>query len=162
MEKEVHLGICNKIMNMTLITVCVLTSRRDSLRQIKIGILTVLGLALTITASHAVTFTTLKSFGILTNVTGCNPTSLVQGEDGAIYGTTSGGEGATIHGAVFKMQPDGSGFTALKLLTNYVEGFSPRAVTLSGNVLMEQHPKAVPATVELCSKSVRTEQATPS
>src|SRR5206468_2091473 len=46
------------------------------------------------------------------------------------------GEGSAYGGVVFKMQPDGGGFTALKLFTNYLEGSSPVAgVTVSGSVL---------------------------
>ena len=86
---------------------------------------------------RAQTFTTLKSFGFLTNVTGFYPHStLVRGPDGTLYGTATSGEGSVFGGTVFKMQPDGSGFTPLKLFTNYLEGFSPNAgVTLSGTVL---------------------------
>ena len=55
----------------------------------------------------AQTFTTVKSFGILTNVTGFYPQStLVQGPDGTLYGTARVGEGI-IRGTVFKLQPDG-------------------------------------------------------
>ena len=81
-------------------------------------------------------FTTLKSFGSLTNITGGSPRcQLVRGADGTLYGTTSDGEG-NVRGTVFKVQPDGSGFTVLKWFTNSVEGALPFAgVTLSGNVL---------------------------
>ena|SRR5438046_10663174 len=84
----------------------------------------------------AQTFTTIKSFGILTNVTGYNPRSqLVQGPDGKLYGTTSEGEGI-VRGMVFKVEPNGSGFTVLKWFTNSVEGVLPLAgLTLSGTVL---------------------------
>src|SRR5438270_902519 len=47
---------------------------------------------------------------------------LVQGPDGTLYGTTSGCalfQGC--QGAVFKIQPNGAGFVALKLFTNIVE-----------------------------------------
>src|SRR5258708_28595104 len=41
----------------------------------------------------AQTFTTIKSFGILTNIAGFNPQStLVQGPDGTLYGTATYGE----------------------------------------------------------------------
>ena len=95
----------------------------------------VLALALTMAAAQAQTFTVLKSFGILTNVTGHNPQStVVQGPDGTLYGTTSIGEGPA--GTVFKVQPDGSGFTVLKWFTNSIEGAQPVAgLTLSGSVL---------------------------
>ena len=86
----------------------------------------------------AQTFSVIKNFGsgVLTNVTGLNPYSrLVQGPDGTLYGTTSGGEG-DVRGTVFKIQPDGSGFTVLKLLTNSIEGANPYAgLVLSGSLL---------------------------
>ena len=93
--------------------------------------------------SIAQTFTTIKSFGILTNVTGFGPRSqLVQGPDGTLYGTTVDGDGDAlgtnghVRGTIFKVQPDGSGFVVLKWLTNSVEGANPYAgVTLSGNTL---------------------------
>src|SRR5262245_42536111 len=51
------------------------------------------GLALT-SAVPAQTHTVLKSFGILTNMTGMEPYSqLVQGADGTLYGTASSGAG---------------------------------------------------------------------
>jgi len=86
--------------------------------------------------STAQTFTVIKSFGILTNVSGVRPFApLVQGPDGTLYGTTYEGEG-DIHGTVFKLWPDGSNFTVLKWFTNSVEGANPHAaLTLSGNVL---------------------------
>ena len=80
-----------------------------------------------IVSSTAQTFTILKSFGSLTNMAGVNPWSqLVQGPDGALYGTTSYGNDS-VAGTVFKIQPDGSGFAVLKWFTNSVEGQSPFA-----------------------------------
>src|SRR6185503_11712091 len=70
----------------------------------------------------AQTFTILRSFGVLTNVTGFNPQStLVQGPDGTLYGTATYGEGS-VEGTLFKVQPDGSGFTVLKWFTNSIDG----------------------------------------
>jgi uncharacterized repeat protein (TIGR03803 family) len=84
----------------------------------------------------AQTFTTIKSFGIVSNITGFNPQStLVQGPDGTLYGTATYGE-ASVAGTIFKMQPDGSGFTVLKLFTNSLDGANPyRGLALSSNVL---------------------------
>jgi uncharacterized repeat protein (TIGR03803 family) len=79
-------------------------------------------------------FSVIKSFGVATNVTGCNPAcELVQDAAGVLYGTTSGGEG---RGTVFKMRSDGSGFQVLKVFTNTVDGAFPRGgLTLSGSTL---------------------------
>ena len=88
----------------------------------------------------AQTFTTLKSFGGATNgatdVSGIQPEAeLVQGTDGTLYGTTALG-GGNAQGIVFKVQPDGSGFTVLKGFTNSADGARPYArLTLSGNTL---------------------------
>src|SRR5438874_2049848 len=96
----------------------------------------ILGLALTMAAGQAQIFTTIKSFGILTNVTGLNPLStLVEGPDGTFYGTTRNGEGSTA-GTVFKVQPNGSGFTVLKLFTaDSLDGATLFQIVLAGNVL---------------------------
>src|SRR5277367_3919952 len=81
---------------------------------------------LIIGAASAQTFTVLKIFGSVTNVTGYYPCpQLVQGLDGTLYGTTSAGEIKVVTGTVFKMLPDGSGFTVLKWFTNSVEGMEP-------------------------------------
>src|SRR5882724_10933522 len=73
----------------------------------------------------AQTFTTIKTFGNATNVTGIKPQStLVQGPDGTLYGTATEGEGS-VAGTLFKVQPDGSGWTVMKWFTNYVEGENP-------------------------------------
>ena len=89
----------------------------------------------------AQTFTVLKSFGILTNISGFNPQStLVQGADGTLYGTARNGEGS-VAGTIFKVLPDGSGFTVLKWFTNYMDGANPYAgLALSGNVLYGTTP----------------------
>jgi uncharacterized repeat protein (TIGR03803 family) len=87
-------------------------------------------------AATAQTFTTIKSFGILTNITGFKPfCKLVPGPQGALYGTTSKGEG-NVNGTVFKIDPDSGRFTVLKWFTNYSEGESPySSLAVSGHVL---------------------------
>ncbi len=56
------------------------------------------------------TFTTLHTF---TGLDGSTPVGqLIQGQDGFLYGTTSDG-GAYGAGTIYKMAPDGSGFTTL-------------------------------------------------
>ncbi|MEQ2005442.1 MAG: choice-of-anchor tandem repeat GloVer-containing protein, partial [Limisphaerales bacterium] len=65
-------------------------------------------------------FTVLLSFDWIT--TGGYPTAgLVQGTDGALYGTTQSG-GSLYYGTVFKLNPDGSGFTVLKNFDYYLAG----------------------------------------
>jgi uncharacterized repeat protein (TIGR03803 family) len=82
-------------------------------------------LFLTIASSTAQTFTTLKSFGDLTYVRGSYPHApLVRGPYGTLYGTTRNG-GHSVQGTVFKLQPDGSGFTVLKWFTNDLEATTP-------------------------------------
>src|SRR3569833_4098 len=64
--------------------------------------------------------------------------SLVQGPDGTLYGVSStGGVSAPPgSGAVFKVQPDGTGFSILYNFTNGVDGSGPvAALVLSGNTL---------------------------
>jgi len=55
-------------------------------------------------------YTVLHSFGN-TNGDGKNPTSLIQANDGTLYGTTGSQRGDT--GTVFKIHIDGSGYTVL-------------------------------------------------
>ena len=84
----------------------------------------------------APTYTELKRFGTLTNISGWNPAApLVQAADGTLYGTTAAGEG-TATGTVFRVSIDGSGFKVLKWFTNSWEGNTPLGgLVLSGNVL---------------------------
>ena len=84
----------------------------------------------------AQTFTTLRSFGVFTNITGYRPESaLAQGPDGTLYGCTTSGEGP-VNGTVFKIQPDDSGFAVLMWFTNSADGTLLKGgLTLDGNVL---------------------------
>src|SRR5690242_8787358 len=60
-------------------------------------------------------YTVLHSLG--KNVMGFNPRApLVLGPDGTLYGTTEGGGSANL-GQVFKVNPDGTGYTVLKNFT---------------------------------------------
>ena len=101
--------------------------------------------------ARAQTFSTIHTFGILTNVTGANPcTQLIQGSDGTIYGTAvyteqtfsgfynplSLGVGAAPGGTVFRMNADGTGFKVIKCFTNIMEGEHPLGqLVLSSNTL---------------------------
>src|SRR6266496_3550408 len=84
----------------------------------------------------AATYSVVRSFGVLTNVTGWHPYApLAQGPDGTLYGTANDGEG-TVAGTVFKLNSDGTGFTVLKMFTNSVEGSLPYGgLVLSGSTL---------------------------
>lgn len=86
--------------------------------------------------ADAQTLTTIKSFGDLANSSGWRPLGqLVQGQDGALYGTTSKGEGG-LAGTVFAIQPDGSGFTVLKRFMGGLEGSNLQSgLVVTGNVL---------------------------
>lgn len=97
----------------------------------------VLGLLLS-SAALAQTFSVIHPLGDLSETTGFSPVApLVQGPDGTLYGTTSEGEfNVGIGGTVFKIQPDGSGFTVLKHFTNYAEAWGPQAgLVLDGQTL---------------------------
>src|SRR5215471_17995935 len=69
------------------------------------------------TSTHA-----QQSFAILHSFTasqedGGNPNAgLIQGPDGTLYGTTDGG-GSGLRGTVFRVAPDGTGFTLLHSFT---------------------------------------------
>ena len=87
-------------------------------------------------AANAQTYTVLKSFGVLSNKVGTVVRSpLVQGEDGALYGTTSAG-GGLVRGSVFKMGTNGSNFMLLKQFTNLLDGAFPKSsLLLTGTTL---------------------------
>lgn len=71
---------------------------------LKTGVL-LLALAVS-TASGAVTFESLYSFGHNTNDNGTGPVGLIQGADGKLYGTTDAG-GPKGHGTVFSIGTNG-------------------------------------------------------
>ncbi len=75
----------------------------------------------------------LYDFG--TNTAGRYPRSkLVQGPDGFLYGTTEFG-GASNLGQVYKLKPDGSGYTALKDFAGGDGAFPLAGLVLSGTTL---------------------------
>jgi hypothetical protein len=58
---------------------------------------------------------------------------VVQGSDGALYGTTSDG-GTVRGGTVFKLKPDGSGYTVLYSLgTGFGDGTDPESALIEGS-----------------------------
>jgi uncharacterized repeat protein (TIGR03803 family) len=65
-------------------------------------------------SSNGTGFAVLKQFPAWPNIPdgGAPEAGLMQGTDGALYGTAANG-GSTNSGTVFKVNPDGSGFTAL-------------------------------------------------
>ena len=96
------------------------------LKQLTLTAAAALALVLAPVASAATsTFTVLQNLDYST--TGGSPSAgLVQGTDGALYGTTKyGGSGAV--GTVFKLNPDGSGFTVLQNLDYYPAGGYPQS-----------------------------------
>ncbi|HYV86578.1 MAG TPA: choice-of-anchor tandem repeat GloVer-containing protein [Patescibacteria group bacterium] len=76
-------------------------------------------------------FTVLLDFDGFT--TGRNPSygGLMQGTDGALYGTASNG-GSMGYGTVFKLNPDGSGFTILETFDGAVSGGNPSGGLMQG------------------------------
>jgi uncharacterized repeat protein (TIGR03803 family) len=83
----------------------------------------------------AQTFNVIYGFNS-TNATGYNPIApVIQGPDNTLYGTTQlGGSGGS--GVVFKVQPDGTGYTVLWNFSGGIDGANPNAgLLLSGNTL---------------------------
>ncbi len=79
-----------------------------------------------------------SGYAVLRSFDGCGdaiahpPLSVMQGSDGALYGTTSTGGvpgGTNSIGAVFRLNPDGSGYTVLHLFTNINDGYDPEELT---------------------------------
>jgi uncharacterized repeat protein (TIGR03803 family) len=110
--------------------------KTTSLRNQTTVVLTALACVTLASLAPAQTYTVIKSFGVLTNVTGWHPSApLAQAPDGTLYGTTYDGEGAAA-GTVFKINSDGTAFTVLKRFTNYLEGANPLGtLVLSGSTL---------------------------
>ncbi len=94
-----------------------------------------LGLAWVQPAGAQFTFQRLKSFGIPAQ-SGANPfANVIQGSDGALYGTTAYGSPNAIEGTVFKMNTNGSGFTVLHsfIFTNSpTDGADPGGALVQG------------------------------
>jgi uncharacterized repeat protein (TIGR03803 family) len=83
----------------------------------------------------AASYTMVRSFGVLTNVSGFQPQApLVQDASGALYGTTSTNEG-DLTGTVFKIQPDGTGFQVLMSFSNSSGANPYGGLALSGSTL---------------------------
>ena len=80
---------------------------------------------------------TVNGFTVLQNLvqtnTGSLPyTGLIQGTDGALYGTASTGGANNGSGTVFKLNTNGTGFTVLWSLTNATTGGTPRGGLIQG------------------------------
>ena len=86
-------------------------------------------------SASAQSFTVLDNFNSTIVADGSSPTGpLIQGPDGALYGTTSAG-GSIGYGTVFSVQPDGSAFTLLKSFTGSDGGNPSAGLVLSGGTL---------------------------
>ena len=74
----------------------------------------------------------LKSFGFGSPSPGAFPVAgLIQGLDGALYGTAQSG-GSFGAGTVFKLNPDGTGFTVLKNFDSLTTGDRPTGTLIQG------------------------------
>jgi uncharacterized repeat protein (TIGR03803 family) len=81
-------------------------------------------------SEDGLTFTVLKSFDRSTE--GAFPAgNLLQGRDGYLYGTTSSGADDR-SGSVFRILPDGTGFTELKRFNRSTDGASPTSSLIQG------------------------------
>jgi len=100
------------------------------------GGVTVLILALGLQFSSAqapptINYQTLHSFGLAEQWGAVPSRRLIEGSDGALYGTVEGDYGRS--GAVFKLNKDGTGYTAIKIFTGSDgDGIWPRAPLLQG------------------------------
>ena len=86
----------------------------------------------------------LKHF---TTAEGAHPFSaLVRGSDGTLYGTTVTGNNSTDHDTIFKINPDGSGFTVLMDFDSPTTGGNCWGGLLLGSdgAFTEQHITAAP------------------
>jgi uncharacterized repeat protein (TIGR03803 family) len=93
-------------------------------------------LCLTVPSAPAASYSMVRSFGLLTNVSGLQPQSpLVQDMGGTLYGTTSKSEGDLLTGTIFKIQPDGTGFQVLMNFSNSNGANPSGGLVLSGSTL---------------------------
>lgn len=72
-------------------------------------------------------YATVKMFAAFANSTWA-PTSLIEGSDGILYGTTFSGGVNTNNGAVFKVNKDGSGYAILHSFTTASTGTIPTSL----------------------------------
>src|SRR5579862_5346359 len=77
-------------------------------------------------------FSFLKSFGNGTNDAMRPFGALIEGSDGALYGTTEAG-GLSSLGTVYKLNKDGSGYSVLKSFSGGSDGANPEAALLEGS-----------------------------
>jgi uncharacterized repeat protein (TIGR03803 family) len=85
------------------------------------------------TNATAQNYSVVKTFG--TQMTGWYPLSPpVEGSDGMLYGTAASGE-FNFGGVVFRIGPEGSGFTVVKYFANPLEGSNPSTLVSSGSIL---------------------------
>jgi uncharacterized repeat protein (TIGR03803 family) len=83
--------------------------------------------------AQQLTFQRLKSFGIPSQAAANPFANVIQGSDGALYGTTGFGSPNVLEGTVFKMNTNGAGFTVLHSFTNYPnDGADPAAALVQG------------------------------
>ncbi len=90
-------------------------------------LMAVLGCTKSVNLLAQTNYQTIKNFVGL----GSNPTALIEGKDGNLYGTMSSG-GSKWEGVVFKLSKDGSGYTVLHNFTGYrfgEDGSWPQGVT---------------------------------
>lgn len=71
-------------------------------------------------------YVVLRSFSVVSQ--GSSPNALIEGSDGALYGTTSLGGGSSNAGVLFKVNKDGSGFTVLRSMIKSSDGSSLNGV----------------------------------
>ncbi len=92
-----------------------------------------LGVGLAASAFAVIDYRILKMFGSITN-DGLSPEApLIEGIDGAVYGTTTQG-GSNNVGTVFKLNKDGTGYRVLHSFGPSVgDGYSPRVGLVAGN-----------------------------
>jgi uncharacterized repeat protein (TIGR03803 family) len=94
---------------------------------------------------------------------GANPQApLIQGGDGALYGTTVNG-GTNNMGTVFSLRTDGSSYSVLlSLSTNGVDGQNPQAALVQGMTALStaRPPVAVATLAGQCLRSTRMGPAT--
>ena len=131
---------------------------RDPLRSLAVNCF-IAAFCLAFTASAQI-YSPVHIFSIVNGSTA----PLAQGSDGTLYGVSAlgGAFGPPTKGTVFKVQPDGSGFSIVYSFTNGSDGPAMAGLIISGtDIVWITRKTEAAADMERCSSSTPTDRVSP-